>query len=175
LFQGQQFDAASGTYYLRARYYDQNGGRFISQDPFEGNEVDPVSLHRYLYANVDPVNNSDPTGEETLCSLSVSLGINTSLTATTFAAASRTHRRADRARKLLDKFQIDINGAENGVGLVNNMHHGQGLHSFSGIDTVYDRLFAAQQGVKNWGKARAEIIFELQKIGAEQRAGTFQP
>ena len=91
LFQGQQYDAASGTYYLRARYYDQNGGRFISQDPFEGNEADPVSLHRYLYANVDPVNNSDPTGEETLCSLSVSLGINTSLTATTFAAASRIY------------------------------------------------------------------------------------
>ena len=91
LFQGQQYDAASGTYYLRARYYDQNGGRFISQDPFEGNEADPVSLHRYLYANSDPINNLDPSGEETLCSLSVSLGINTSLTATTFAAASRIY------------------------------------------------------------------------------------
>ena len=105
LFQGQQYDAASGTYYLRARYYDQNGGRFISQDPFEGNEADPVSLHRYLYANSDPINNLDPSGEETLCELSVSLGINTSLTATTFTLATRFYNAANTLADAITLYQ----------------------------------------------------------------------
>ena len=94
LFNAQQFDQASGDYYLRARYYDQGNGRFISQDPFEGRNDDPVSLHRYLYANADPVQLVDPGGEDpnfSLCGLSVSLGINTSLTAATFTIANRVY------------------------------------------------------------------------------------
>ena len=71
LFNAQQFDQASGTYYLRARYYDQSNGRFISQDPLSGSNDDPVSLHRYLYANADPIDNYDPTGKETLCEILV--------------------------------------------------------------------------------------------------------
>ena len=63
LFNAQQFDGASGDYYLRARYYDQSSGRFISQDPYSGNDYDPISLHRYLYANSSPVNYTDPSGE----------------------------------------------------------------------------------------------------------------
>lgn len=43
LFNAQQFDTASGEYYLRARYYDQGNGRFVSQDPFEG-----IMLRTYL-------------------------------------------------------------------------------------------------------------------------------
>ena len=64
LFNAQQFDGASGNYYLRARYYDQSVGRFISQDPLSGSNEDPVSLHQYLYASVDPVNMIDPSGQD---------------------------------------------------------------------------------------------------------------
>ena len=75
LFQGQQYDAASGAYYLRARYYDQNNGRFISQDPFGGSNDDPISLHRYLYASDDPTDRVDPSGNsDNLASLSVVAG-----------------------------------------------------------------------------------------------------
>jgi hypothetical protein len=45
-------------------------GRFLSRDPLErqpidsgGYPVDPKSLHKYLYANDDPVNMVDPTGD----------------------------------------------------------------------------------------------------------------
>ena len=62
LFNAQQLDGASGDYFLRARYYDQSVGRFISQDPYSGSNDDPVSLHRYLYASCDPVNRVDPSG-----------------------------------------------------------------------------------------------------------------
>ncbi len=65
-FNGQQLDGASGLYYLRARYYDQGLGRFLSQDPMMGNSDDPVSLHRYLYAANNPVNAVDPSGEYTV-------------------------------------------------------------------------------------------------------------
>jgi len=63
LFNAQQFDGASGDYFLRARYYDQSNGRFISQDPLQGNNEDPITLHRYLYAGVDPISNVDPSGK----------------------------------------------------------------------------------------------------------------
>lgn len=50
---------------MRARYYDQTTGRFISKDPFGGELRDPVSLHRYLYANANPVTFADPSGQFT--------------------------------------------------------------------------------------------------------------
>jgi len=61
-FTGEQFDSSLDQYYLRARYYDQGVGRFTQQDTYMGNNHDPVSLHKYLYANADPVTYTDPTG-----------------------------------------------------------------------------------------------------------------
>ncbi|MCC8043407.1 MAG: AHH domain-containing protein [Oscillospiraceae bacterium] len=62
LYCGEQFDEATGLYYLRARYMDTSTGRFISQDSYAGDINDPVSLHKYLYANANPVMYSDPSG-----------------------------------------------------------------------------------------------------------------
>jgi RHS repeat-associated protein len=45
-----------------ARYYNPNTGRFMSRDPEDGDETDPKTLHKYVYANGDPVNAVDPTG-----------------------------------------------------------------------------------------------------------------
>jgi RHS repeat-associated protein len=66
LFAGEQFDDAVNGYYLRARYYDPNTGRFASVDPFEGYNNQPITLHDYLYAGVNPVNVIDPSGEVAL-------------------------------------------------------------------------------------------------------------
>jgi RHS repeat-associated protein len=63
LYNGQQRDANTGFYYLRARYYAPAIGRFLTTDPFEGWRFDPASLHRYTYAHNAPVNRSDPSGE----------------------------------------------------------------------------------------------------------------
>ena len=59
---GEQFDETTGLYYLRARYMDTTTGRFISQDSYQGSINGPVSLHKYLYANANPVTYSDPSG-----------------------------------------------------------------------------------------------------------------
>ncbi len=86
LFNAQQFDGASGDYYLRARYYDQSNGRFISQDPYSGSDDDPITLHRYLYASGDPVDRTDPGGQEdTLIGTSVA----SSITATLISVVGR--------------------------------------------------------------------------------------
>ncbi|MGN0604161.1 MAG: RHS repeat-associated core domain-containing protein [Oscillospiraceae bacterium] len=62
LYCGEQYDSTTGLYYLRARYMDTNMGRFISMDTYQGSTADPISLHKYLYANSNPVTYTDPSG-----------------------------------------------------------------------------------------------------------------
>ena len=66
LYRGEQFDTDLGLYYLRARYYNPQTGRFLSRDPEDGKIKIPASLHKYLYASGDPVNRFDPTGRTDL-------------------------------------------------------------------------------------------------------------
>ncbi|MFM6776107.1 MAG: RHS repeat domain-containing protein, partial [Dolichospermum sp.] len=57
LFTGREFDQEIGLYYYRARYYDANTGRFLSEDPigFDGGDS---NLYRYVSNNtitlIDP-------------------------------------------------------------------------------------------------------------------------
>jgi RHS repeat-associated protein len=63
-YRGEQYDSDLGLYYLRARYYNPQTGRFLSRDPEDGKAVDPASLHKYLYAGGNPVNRIDPSGKD---------------------------------------------------------------------------------------------------------------
>jgi RHS repeat-associated protein len=65
-YTGEQFDPNAGFYYLRARWYDPKDGRFASVDQSTGKKTEPISLHRYLYANASPLNFTDPSGKFTL-------------------------------------------------------------------------------------------------------------
>lgn len=57
-FAAREYDAETGLYFMRARYYDPALGRFISEDPIGlGGGINP-----YTYAADDPVNNTDPLG-----------------------------------------------------------------------------------------------------------------
>jgi RHS repeat-associated protein len=66
LYAGEQFDPNLGFYYLRARYLNPAAGRFWTMDSWEGNPHDPRSLHKYIYANGDPSNRLDPSGNVSL-------------------------------------------------------------------------------------------------------------
>ena len=62
LYTGEYYDGISNLYYLRARYMNPSTGTFISMDTYEGSIYDPDTLHKYLYANGNPVTYSDPSG-----------------------------------------------------------------------------------------------------------------
>ena len=47
-------------YYYRARYYDPEIGRFISEDPLGFQ----AGMNFYAYVGNNPINNNDPTGKE---------------------------------------------------------------------------------------------------------------
>jgi hypothetical protein len=56
-------------------------GTFISQDAYQGAVYDPVSLHKYLYANANPVMYTDPSGyATTLSDMSYAMTIQSILT-----------------------------------------------------------------------------------------------
>jgi RHS repeat-associated protein len=57
-YTAREFDAETGLYYYRARYYDSLSGRFLSEDPirfYGGSEF-------YGYVENDPIDSDDQTG-----------------------------------------------------------------------------------------------------------------
>lgn len=61
-YAGYRYDESTELYYLMARYYDSEIGRFITRDTFHGFEDDPQSLNQYAYTGNNPVKYSDPSG-----------------------------------------------------------------------------------------------------------------
>ncbi|MCU7866499.1 MAG: RHS repeat-associated core domain-containing protein, partial [Candidatus Thiodiazotropha sp. (ex Lucinoma borealis)] len=63
-FTGHEKDEETGLYYFKARFYDPQLGRFLSQDAYLGEDNTPPSLHRYLYAYANPTVYIDLDGYE---------------------------------------------------------------------------------------------------------------
>ena len=61
-YTGEFYDEETGLYYLRARYYDPNLGRFTTEDSYWGEDNNPLSLNLYTYCQNDPIQYVDPTG-----------------------------------------------------------------------------------------------------------------
>lgn len=59
-FASREYDAETHLYYDRARYYDPQLSRFISEDPIGL----AGGINQYAYASDDPTNFSDPSGLE---------------------------------------------------------------------------------------------------------------
>jgi RHS repeat-associated protein len=64
LFQGQYLDTDTGLYYMRARYYDPQSGRFLARDP-QAQSVGVPSESAYVFASNRPTVLTDPTGRTT--------------------------------------------------------------------------------------------------------------
>ena len=59
-FLGQYHDAETGLHYNLFRYYDPKLGRYLTPDPIR---YEAGSSNFYVFANNDPVNQSDPEGQ----------------------------------------------------------------------------------------------------------------
>ena len=59
---GEYYDGETGSYYLRARYYDPVVGRFTQQDSYSGDIAQPLSLNYYAYCYNNPVQHVDRSG-----------------------------------------------------------------------------------------------------------------
>ena len=79
-FQGEEKDE-TGLYYLRARYMDPSTGTFTSMDTYGGSLTDPMSLHKYLFANSNPVAYCDPSGHFSLMEMDATMTIDSILNA----------------------------------------------------------------------------------------------
>ncbi|HBW36731.1 MAG TPA: hypothetical protein DEF89_16075, partial [Desulfosporosinus sp.] len=63
-YAGYRYDEATGLYYLNARYYDPETGRFTTADTFHGYAGDPQSLNLYAYCYNNPLAYVDPDGHD---------------------------------------------------------------------------------------------------------------
>jgi RHS repeat-associated protein len=57
-YMGRELDRVSGLYYVRARWYDPEQGRFLSEDPIGL----AGGMNMYAYVDNNPTNFTDPTG-----------------------------------------------------------------------------------------------------------------
>jgi len=60
-FTGEMADD-TGLINLRARWYAPGQGRFITKDSWSGDYSNPITLVKWVYANANPVMNTDPSG-----------------------------------------------------------------------------------------------------------------
>lgn len=79
LVAGERLNPDSGLIYLRARHYDPRTGRFLGMDRHPGIRKEPVTAHKFLYANANPVDVRDPSGQFGLGEMSAAQSIQFSL------------------------------------------------------------------------------------------------
>jgi RHS repeat-associated protein len=132
LFAGEQFDGELEQYYLRQRFYDAGVGRFTRRDTYEGRIGEPVTLHKYLYGNANPVNFVDPSGLYSVGELSAAIVVNTILLTTLFASPTA-----------LDERVLYPNANPQLTDLIENHSH----RGNSGVVRIYN------QQLSNWGHA----------------------
>lgn len=61
-FTGQRDVRGIGLYYYGARHYDPEIGRFITEDSYLGEVINPLSQNLYIYVLQNPLKYIDPTG-----------------------------------------------------------------------------------------------------------------
>ncbi|MFO0709556.1 MAG: RHS repeat-associated core domain-containing protein [Sandaracinus sp.] len=61
-FHGMWLDSSVGLYYVRARVYDVEVGRFLRNDPVEGRRATPESFEGSRFVGGNPWSMRDPTG-----------------------------------------------------------------------------------------------------------------
>lgn len=143
LYAGEQFDADLGMYFLRARYMDTARGRFWSMDTFEGGVADPITLHKYLYANASPTFFVDPSGNRSLTEVLVTSWLVAELALTVYDFIDFAVTIADEGASATDKL-ISAGGI-----LLGTLVPGGGYGS--GVKVTYKAGKGAKRARGVWG------------------------
>ena len=61
-YTGGIYDQSTELYYLNARYYNPEDGRFMTENSYRGEIMNPETGHLYVYCANNPVNYADPSG-----------------------------------------------------------------------------------------------------------------
>ena len=162
-FTGEPRDPNSGWQYHRARWMDPGTARFASADPFAGEEFEPATLHKYLYAAADPLNKLDPTGEFSLTTALTTVNIVMTLANTAFAAV--TGGREAAAEALLTSVAFSLVGGAVGAVLL----RGSGIlfSSLKALGTARSTLLGAAKTTK-----LRNIISDLYRANAKVGSGS---
>src|SRR6267142_1628511 len=142
-------------------------------DSFEGSSADPVSLHKYLYANANPVNEVDPTGHQTtLAELNVTLaigeilGAEAALTLTGVEASAAIATEEVGALAVLDS-ELIIGVGEFASAIALSLGVGVGILS----TTTFDRKPEERQQRVLFGQKRASRMFSSEEDVPEHISG----
>jgi RHS repeat-associated protein len=160
LFAGEQYDPDLNLYYNRARYLNTNTGRFWNMDSEEGNSRAPLSLHKYLYASTDPVDRTDPSGNEDLAEVAVTTAVVSTLALNSFTAFTFLNNTAAADFKIdgaLVSFRFNANAIGGTVG--------------AGIDVVFDRSHIWYALSEEYGIAPLSIFGPQRGAGISVAAG----
>ena len=61
-YTGHVYEESTGLYYAKARYYDAESGRFVSEDSYRGEQDNPASLNLFIYGLNNSIKYTDPSG-----------------------------------------------------------------------------------------------------------------
>ena len=169
-YTGQQWDPDLGMYYLRARYYRPELGRFWTMDTNEGDGDDPLSLHKYLYCQANPVNGTDPSGHDgDFGSLLVSMGHYTYMVANYGLKAYQAYYKA---RATIDAIELAYKGIKVGFEMCEKGFDGlseadvQMITNFG--EDIAQRVLERALGVGNILKMGA-VVTKNRKLGNQLR------
>jgi RHS repeat-associated protein len=94
-YSGYYYEAATGLYDLKARFYDADIARFMQEDTYLGRPSDPLSLNLYSYVLNNPLRYWDPTGHWEAGDSALPLGVQReilTLTDAWYAAKTQSER-----------------------------------------------------------------------------------
>jgi RHS repeat-associated protein len=118
----------------RARYMSPDTGRFQTMDSYEGDKSSPQSLHKYQYAENDPVNRLDPSGNISYIEQMVVIG------AVSLMAAELAYLGVEGARENGGRGWSAIHPDPNSPHLTANHHAVRIRNATKSLDDMFDRL-----------------------------------
>lgn len=147
---------------MRARWYDPAIGRFISPDPTDGAQAEPLTQNAYLYANGDPVSGVDHLGLQTTGDL---------LAAENSAGVQSSSATSLVARPIFKKFACEIGEAVAMETITYGIYVlSDGVSFYVGHSVDIERRFAEHlRGILKVMSGRWEIVerFAVMALGPE--------